>query len=491
MRQIATSAVAPPSHFHSLTTCMRARMHACIYFHATEADITDTRPRSVCPACGKGFARPDVLRKHLSTSCKSRRGSDGDAPAPLTTAEEDALVPRKRRRPQRRNTNVSADSPGGSDDGNPRPMKQPVLTRGYSYPSSSSSGQHVSQHSSLGLDIAERERLDRLGRLDSRLNGRLDGRAEGNTVPRQELLRNLDPSTHDSSALSDREYSTSPRFDDEPRFSRSMPPPPSLSPRLVRDEPRGDVGADGPARAGASLDLPLAPAFAATPETLGSLSFTPKAEHDFPARTECFNLAIGSDGMPALSPVDVGSAGSGDDDNSVHGGGSGVEFPSVMPAEVTPELSWTTGSESAESVDDLFSWLFNVANTTGQGTVWPNTPGLDTASLKDDVMVVGADSDLSGSLPTPPEPAHSILHGMSSPHQSTHFRALPPTGTPFPPLPEHWRDEHWCLPPAIDQLDSRAREEVLNLFEGSVRNDMLNPAFSLSQMRLYFELYFT
>lgn len=401
-------------------------------------------------------------------------------------------MPRKRRRPQRRNTNVSADSPGGSDDGNPRPYKQPVLTRGYSYPSSSN---HVSQHSSLGLDSVERDRLDRLGRLDSRLNGRLDGRHEGLVGSRQELLRNLD-AAHES-ALSDRDESASPQFEDEPRFTRNMPPPSSLSPRLVRDEPRGDILSDGPARAGASLDLPLAPAFAATPETLGPLSFTPKPDNDFPARTERFNLAIGTDGMPSLSSVGVGSGGVGDSHSH---GGSGVEFPSVMPAEVTPDLAWGTGSdsESSESVDDLFSWLFNVANTTGQGTVWPHTP-VDE-SLKDDVAVFSADSDMSSSLPTPPEPAHATLHGddthyrsLSSAFSSSNPRALPHNGSSFPALPEQWREGwmgQWCLPPASDILDSRSREEVLNLFEGSIRDDMLSPAFSLSQMRLYFELYY-
>jgi hypothetical protein len=413
-----------------------------------------------------------VLRKHLSTSCKSRRGSDGDAPAPLTTAEEDALVPRKRRRPQRRNTNVSADSPG-SDDGNPRPLKQPVFARGYSFPSSSSN--HISQHSSFGLDSVERDRLDRLGRLDSRLNGRLDGRHEGLVGSRSELLRNLEG----DSALSDREDSTSPRFDDSPRFTRTMPPPSSLSPRLVRDEAR-DATADGPARAGASLDLPLAPAFAATPETLGPLSFTPKPDNDFPARTERFNLTLGGDSLPTLSAV-----------TSEQQTSSGVEFPSVMPAEVTPDLTWASGSDSDshESVDDLFSWFFNVSNTASSA-VWPHTPVDEPA--KDDVAIF-TDSDMSSSLPTPPEPAHSSLHGLEErlSSQQTNPRALPFTGAPFPPLPDQWREGwQWCLPPPSDVLDTRAREEVLNLFEGSIRDDMLSPAFSLNQMRLYLELYF-
>ncbi|GMK53815.1 hypothetical protein CspeluHIS016_0104010 [Cutaneotrichosporon spelunceum] len=435
-------------------------------------ELNHTRPRSVCPACGKGFARPDVLRKHLSTSCKSRRGSDGDAPAPLTTAEEDALVPRKRRRPQRRNTNVSADSPG-SDDGNPRPLKQPVFARGYSFPSSSSL---VSQHS-FGLDSIERDRLDRLGRLDSRLNGRLDGRFEGIAGSRSELLRNLEG----DSALSDREESTSPHMDDSPRFTRSMLPSSELSPRLVRDEAT-EGAADGPARAGASLDLPLAPAFAATPETLGPLSFTPKPDNDFPARAERFNLALGGDGMPTLTSV-----------ASERQAGSGVEFPGVMPPEVAPELTWTSGSgsdsESHESVDDLFSWFFNVSNPASSA-VWPNTP-VDEPT-KDDVAIV-TDSDMSSSLLTSPQTPQSSLHGLDERLSSlqTNSRGLPLGGTPFPPLPEQWREGwQWCLPPAADVLDGRAREDALNLFEGSIRDDMLSPAFSLNQMRLYLELYF-
>ncbi|BEI82886.1 hypothetical protein CcaverHIS002_0307540 [Cutaneotrichosporon cavernicola] len=436
-------------------------------------ELNHTRPRSVCPACGKGFARPDVLRKHLSTSCKSRRGSDGDAPAPLTTAEEDALVPRKRRRPQRRDTNVSADSPG-SDDGNPRPLKQPTFARGYSFPSSSS---FISPHSSFGLDSIERDRLDRLGRLDSRLNGRLDGRYEAIAGSRSELLRNLEG----ESALSDREDSTSPQFDDSPRFTRTMLPSSSLSPRLVRDEATEGT-ADGPARAGASLDLPLAPAFAATPETLGPLSFTPKPDNDFPARTERFNLTLGGDGMPTLAPVASGQQ-----------AGSGVEFPSVMPAEVTPDLTWASGSgsdsESHESVDDLFSWFFNVSNSASSA-VWPNTPVDESA--KDDVAIF-TDADMSSSLLTSPGTPHSSIHGLDDrlSSQQANPRSLPYTGQPFPPLPDQWREGwQWCLPPAADVLDGRARDEVLNLFEGSIRDDMLSPAFSLNQMRLYLELYF-
>jgi len=60
----------------------------------------------------------------------------------------------------------------------------------------------------------------------------------------------------------------------------------------------------------------------------------------------------------------------------------------------------------------------------------------------------------------------------------------------FPPLPDSWDESGWRFPPPRDVLDEQARDGILSLFEGPARDDLKSPAFSLGQMKLYFELYY-
>ncbi|RSH85006.1 uncharacterized protein EHS24_006585 [Apiotrichum porosum] len=294
----------------------------------------DTRPGSVCPACGKGFARPDVLRKHLSTSCKSRRGSDGDAPAPLTTAEEDALVPRKRRRPQRRATATTlqtSPSPSwsASDDMN---------------------GQLYSPFSSHSGFIDDADPFDRQDPFEYASNA--SASAASASIPRASSSASSSSSSSIARFPGHDELDSHARAAPRPRLT--MPELSGNSPRFIKLEP--DCPA-GPARAGASLDLPLAPAFAATPETLGPLSFTPAAPRSpVLVRNNAIDMPVFNNMLP--SPLDGGVAG--------HAAGVGslpTGLTSTIPAgaAATTEQGWNQAPAEGNSMDDLFSWLMGTA----------------------------------------------------------------------------------------------------------------------------------
>lgn len=283
----------------------------------------DNSPSCICPACGKSFARPDVLRKHLSTSCKLRRGSDGEA-APLTSAEEDAIIPRKRRRTKAR----AAVSPS---------------------PSSSSS----SSVSAVSTD--ERERVRRVPASSSSASS-----------ASTKVATPVSPSS-----------AVSPQSPADDRMSahyarlRSLASFQAAGGRLSSSLP---ASSEGPtvARAGASLDTPLAPAFAATPETFGDLALGPLSS------LPSFSLGLVS---PKSTPATIAP--------------SAVSASAAAPAQ-KEQPTWSTSAN-----DDLLSWLFTVTNTVppsampalsssasssgsvGSVDAWPVTPSESSRKLSD------------------------------------------------------------------------------------------------------------
>jgi hypothetical protein len=151
---------------------------------------------------------------------------------------------------------------------------------------------------------------------------------------------------------------------------------PQLSPTRFETGRPSDPSPDGPARIGASLEVPLAPAYAGTPENLDPLdplpmSFQPSAKdtaqdwHVPPPNMSTSHPTIKLElpELPAypmmpISPtlespvVDV----------------SGVDHL-VSPTVCAPHYAHSVNSwnppQEGNNMDDLFSWLFTMANTSG------------------------------------------------------------------------------------------------------------------------------
>lgn len=327
-----------------------------------------------------------MLRKHLSTSCKSRRGSDGDAPAPLTTAEEDAIVPRKRRRPQRRATvgdlNASP-SPSSSDEGPSRTRPPPRTFHSYddSYDS----------YSDEPARFPARRELDAHARL---------------APPQNPVLRmpQLSPT----------------------RFARPSDSPP-----------------DGPARIGASLDLPLAPAYAATPEALDPLSF-PSRGDDWhavaPTAATAADPASKLD-VPAYSLMSIGNA----IEPVVL-----VSPPTHMPPSSNGATAWNPTSENGNNMDDLFSWLFNMNHPSGT-----STPSDSDNALNDPQAASEPDAFESRKR------AREDLNDERETKRMYQSRTASAPALPsLPSLLESWDEVGWRFP-SRDVPDELARNGIL------------------------------
>lgn len=256
-------------------------------------DNPDNSPSCICPACGKSFARPDVLRKHLSTSCKLRRGSDGEA-APLTSAEEDAIIPRKRRRTKAR----AAVSPSPSSSSSSVSADERVRRVPASSSSASSASTKVATPVSPSSAVSPQSPGDdRMSAHYARLRSLASFQAAGG------------------------------------RLSSSLP-----------------TSSEGPtvARAGASLDTPLAPAFAATPETFGDLALGPLSS------LPSFSLGLVS---PKSTPATIAP--------SAVSASASVSVPNPPAQKEQP--TWSTSAN-----DDLLSWLFTVTNTVPPSAMAPS-----------------------------------------------------------------------------------------------------------------------
>lgn len=491
------------------------------------------------------------MRKHLSTSCKSQRGTEGDASRLPATAEEDVLAPRKRRRPHRRSTNLTAETDSASDTECTRTSHRSTRTHSYSDQSTSdhspnsqgnrfrtshsrSPTQHThpnystysSDHRRAPQTRATAERLPQHGSVESRQ--RIPHGHQG--------LLDVDAQFDVPVALPGSEPASGPVGGQDYGLAGN----------------RADVICTGD-----SLRVTPAGAFAPPPDTLGSLSFLDKEVNEWtqsPGHAHTGHIpmqdigsggshAPGADrvgvssvsgvGAGALSVVGVREASTG----GVYASGSGVQ--NVHGVEVHAPASgvdntWSTTSDAGNNMDDLFSWLFNIANSSGSRPMaWANNLPADSLKIVDPLTApdsrvlghgegaehavrenVGGEGLDSRYQTIHPNPQHTCVHtrtegvdtgvaserigscvcGRSSPSQHTHPRPIRHTGEtfPFPPFPESWETESSAsqLPPPAEVLDAHTQDAILELFDGAARNDLLSPAFSLSHMRLYFELYF-
>lgn len=371
------------------------------------ADNTDNSPSCICPACGKSFARPDVLRKHLSTSCKLRRGSDGEA-APLTSAEEDAIIPRKRRRTKAR----AAVSPSPSSSSSDERVRRVPASSSSASSASTKVATPVSPSSAASVLSPQSPEDDRMSAHYARLRSLASFQAAGG------------------------------------RLSTSLP-----------------TSSEGPAvaRAGASLDTPLAPAFAATPETFGDLALGPLSSLP--------SFSLGSLISPKSTPATIA--------------------PSAVSAPAKEQPTFSSTSTSAN--DDLLSWLFTVTNTVppsamapslsssasssgsvGSVDAWPVTPSESSRKLSD----AGESSELAdlALLPDLPYDGMGLSTGLglestgSTDFGLGGFSAI--RGLPGMPEFGDKAGNDW-LAPKNEKYDPYAYDQN-----------------TMAQMRVYYELYF-
>lgn len=112
---------------------------------------------------------------------------------------------------------------------------------------------------------------------------------------------------------------------------------------------------EGPtvARAGASLDTPLAPAFAATPETFGDLGLSSLSSlPSFSSALNNYNVS------PKSTPATIAP--------------SAVSAPAPTTAATTTASQKEQPTWSTSANDDLLSWLFSVTNTVPPSAMAPS-----------------------------------------------------------------------------------------------------------------------
>ena len=232
-------------------------------------------------------------------------------------------MPRKRRRPQRRasTTNAGSESlsPASSDEGGPArrpPPPRPTL----------------SYDESTAYDYAPP--------LSASSTSSTPG-----TAARFPARRDLDAHA---------------RFAPSLRLQQQMP---QLSP--TRFERPSEPSPDGPARIGASLEVPLAPAYAGTPENLDSLdplSFqTKEADWHIAATTAAAHATAAKLDIPAYPIMPITSS----LESPVVDVAGTHNFHIPPPTDAVPPLvnctaPWNPTNEAGNTMEDIMSWLFQM-----------------------------------------------------------------------------------------------------------------------------------
>lgn len=275
-----------------------------------------------------------MLRKHLSTSCKLRRGSDGEA-APLTSAEEDAIIPRKRRRTKAR----AAVSPAPSSSSSVSASDERVRR----VPASSSSASSAS--TKVATPVSPATPASAVSVLSPSSPGPGDDRMSAHYA----RLRSLASFQAAGGRLS------------------SSLPAASEAPAV--------------ARAGASLDTPLAPAFAATPETFGDLAFPTLSAGLSTSLSSLASLPSFGAVSPKTAPATIAP--------SAVSAASGAPAAAPAASAAKEQPTWSTSAN-----DDLLSWLFSVTNTVPPSAM---APGL-SSSASSSVSSAASSSSSSASV---------------------------------------------------------------------------------------------
>lgn len=383
----------------------------------------------MCPTCGKRFARPDVLRRHIAGSCKSRQAGAGAGSRERSGNPVDATVHRKRRR-QRAHPSASS-----SVD-----VAGPILAG------------PGAGHQAASEEMVDDPRMDIAppsSRHDHRLSrSSLDGEGQRGT----------------------------------PAFNMSMPPPLMVTPEslgtvdLPRLPPQEQAAAHQALGEGSwgnrrPSDAPLVqPGRMLT--TFDPLIAVHRPSLDYLSNSESgHSVDAGAGGLmvptPPMPEMPIG-------------------FNDPTNANNMDHLfNWLFSMTNIENVSNV--------STRGHKTPVVGPTGFEATQPDMAQPWMSHADQVKGHLVPrlSRSPVLEPLSESTSHEDRSYPTRIPHEGgPPFPAFPETWDESGWRLPPPKELIDEQARSDMRDLFDGPERDYFSTPAFSIAEMKLYLELYF-
>lgn len=200
---------------------------------------------------------------------------------------------------------------------------------------------------------------------------------------------------------------------------------------------------------------------------------------------------------PTINPTQLFPLNARDDDFFSSTSDPPANVPSRVPSAMgfRGAIGWSDGGgQTANDIDDLFSWLFNNAPFQEQQRI--TDAFLVGTPLSSTVLSASNPTLEELVMPTDMAPFPDVAPVPTLPAEPTAPAPIHPFAVPNQPLSgppqtfsEDWAVRGWLPPQGTDVLNERAREEMLAIFDGELRETVAQ-TFTIETMSLYLELYF-